>query len=172
MWAVAISLPAQKPTQGRASSLGFKCTFFLRQMFIISGLRPFNMEHHHRFSRTMRYVLWGLTDLHDDGVDSREFKYFIQQTTKKKTTKKYTMGTKGGSLKLYTCSNFPLEIIFDAESTGYVHTTFCRLSRLEKTKAALKNNGLNFFFFFSYLHKWNVHILQRSLHKKITNGEF
>lgn len=58
------------------------------------------------------------------------------------------MGTKGGSLKLYTCSNFPLEIIFDAESTGYVHTTFCRLSRLEKTKAALKNNGLNFFFFF------------------------
>lgn len=58
------------------------------------------------------------------------------------------MGTKGGSLKLYTCSNFPLEIIFDAESTGYVHTTFCRLSRLKKTKAALKNNGLNFFFFF------------------------
>lgn len=36
-----------------ASSLGFKCTFFLRQMFIISGLRPFNMEHHHRFSRTV-----------------------------------------------------------------------------------------------------------------------
>lgn len=61
------------------------------------------------------------------------------------------MGTKGGSLKLYTCSNFPLEIIFDAESTGYVHTTFCWPSRLEKTKAALKNNGLNFFF--SYLHK-------------------
>lgn len=81
------------------------------------------------------------------------------------------MGTKGGSLKLYTCSNFPLEIIFDAESTGYVHTTFCRPSRLKKTKAALKNNGLNFFFFFIFTqvkrtyfteitaqknHKWRV----------------
>lgn len=35
----------------------------------------------------MRYVLWGLTDLHDDGVDSREFKYFIQKTTKEKQQK-------------------------------------------------------------------------------------
>ena len=58
--------------------------------------------------------------------------------------KKCTLwGTQVGSPRLYTCSIFPLEIIFDAKSTVYVQTAFCQLSGLETTKAALEKNGLN-----------------------------
>ncbi len=56
---MAISLLAQKSALRERSLLGFKYTFSLRQMFIIiSVLRPFNMEHHHRFLRTAEYVVF------------------------------------------------------------------------------------------------------------------
>lgn len=158
---MAISLLAQKTALKEGPLLGFKYTFSLRQTFtIISVLRPLIMVRH-RFLRTACSVLNSLTHCEDfvailkGEVDRRAFRYFL-------TAKMYTRGTLVASSKLYTCSTFPLEIIFDAKSTEYVHTTFCQLNRLETTKAALKKNGLNCLH---VIYTKVKHILQRSLHK-------
>lgn len=72
----------------------------------------------------------------------------LSKKQQKKNNKKIHNGNKRWLFKAVHLLKLPSRNHFDAESTGYVHTTFCRLSRLKKTKAALKNNGLNFFFFF------------------------
>lgn len=72
----------------------------------------------------------------------------LSKKQQKKNNKKIHNGNKRWLFKAVHLLKLPSKNHFDAESTGYVHTTFCRLSRLKKTKAALKNNGLNVFFFF------------------------
>lgn len=96
----------------------------------------------------------------------------LSKKQQKKNNKKIHNGNKRWLFKAVHLLKLPSRNHFDAESTGYVHTTFCRLSRLKKTKAGLKNNGLNFFFFF-HIYTSETYIFYRDhCTKKITNGEF
>ena len=78
----------------------------------------------------------------------------------------YIKGKNGGFSKLYTCSSFSLEIIFDAKSTVYVHTSFCQFNRPKMIKAALKKKeSLNCL----HIYTSETYIFYRDHYAKITN---
>lgn len=55
---MAISLPVQKSALRERPLLGFKYTFSLGQMFIISVLKSLNIEHHHTLLKTTYYLVF------------------------------------------------------------------------------------------------------------------